>query len=212
MRSMLLALLFSTIASAEVVDFDKKEITLKFTYCSVGDGAFTNLEYLYAKTSKDADTAQKVKQLQDDRKAGRPLRGYDFLPLSLGEIRGFKVRVNVAGYTSNGAIATLRKEALEKADGIVFVASAAPSAQNENVKQFAQLKKDVGPRFEKLALALQLDADGVKDPVTIEAVRKSLGLPDTTPSFVATPLEGPGVFDTLKAVTRQAVLSLRDRK
>ena len=61
-----------------------------------------------------------------------------------------------------------------------------------------------------MPLVLQLDTEGVTEPVTLNALRTTLGLPETTPAFTATPKTGVGVFDTLKASAKQVLIALKN--
>ena len=91
------------------------------------------------------------------------------------------------------------------------MASAAPHAQKDNRVVFDRLKSDIathGSDLKSMPFVLQLDTDGVTDPVTLEALRKTLGLGETT-AFTATPTSGQGVFDTLKGIAKLTLMELK---
>ncbi|MDP3153548.1 MAG: gliding-motility protein MglA [Archangium sp.] len=208
MRFAWLLLFASTTASAAYIDYEKREINLKVVYVSATDGAHANLEYVFSKTNPEAKGKATITTVPSPK--GSAVKYFDFLPLALGEIRGFKVRFHLYGVRSEKQD-TAVKLVLKGADGIVFVASAAPHAQKDNRVVFDRLKSDLaaqGYDLKSMPFVLQLDTDGVTDPVTLEALRKTLGLGETT-AFTATPTSGQGVFDTLKGIAKLTLMELK---
>jgi mutual gliding-motility protein MglA len=203
MRLALLLLFVATTASAATVNFEKKEIKSKIVYVSVTEGAYANLSFIYEKTNPG-------------KKAPPPNgEAFDMLPLALGELRGFKTLFDLYGVRSAPQNTLTRQQLLKDVDGVIFVASAAPHAQRENTAAFERLKKDLavhGADVASISLVLQLDTDGVQAPVTVEALRKTLGLPETTQGFSATPKTGQGVFDTLKAMAKLLLMKLKNQQ
>src|SRR5688572_25367391 len=118
----LAALLSST------VDFDKKEINLKLLYVSADEAIATqNLDYVYRKTNPDAGPAA-------EKPERSPAGGYySFLPLSLGEIRGFKTRFHLYTMGTGKAYEADRRRVMKGADGIVFIADRDPKKSSANV-------------------------------------------------------------------------------
>lgn len=202
MRFTFLSLLLVTSASAATVDHTTREIRFKVVYASVTDGAHANLKHMAAKTGGDAAAPARAK-------AGT----YDFLQMKLGEIRGYTTHFDLYGLRFDALNAEARARVLQGVDAVVFIASAAPASQKDNQKSFATLKKAVasqGFALEKLPFVLQLDADAVEAPVPMEAVRETLGLPATTTGVHATPSTGVGVFETLKAIAKKALVELKN--
>jgi mutual gliding-motility protein MglA len=202
MRLALTSLLVATAASATTVNFEKREINAKIVYVSATTGAYSNLAYIFEKTNPG--------------KKAPPPKGeaYDMLTLALGEIRGFKTLFDLSGVRSQKQNVQTRQSMLEGVDGVIFVANAEPHAQKENVAAFERLKADLavhGTDVATISLVLQLDTDGVQAPVTVEALRKTLGLTETTQGFPATPTTGQGVFDTLKAMAKLVLTKLKSQ-
>lgn len=208
MRFAWFVLFASTSASAAFIDLEKKEINLKVVYVSATDGAHANLEYVFSKTNPEAKGKTAIMTVPSAK--GSTVKYFDFLPLALGEIRGFKVRFHLYGVRSEKQDAAVQL-VLKGADGIVFVASAAPHAQKDNRVVFDRLKADLATQgfdLKSMPFVLQLDTDGVTDPVTLEGLRKTLGLGEMT-AFTATPASGHGVFDTLKGIAKLTLMELK---
>ncbi|MDP1823637.1 MAG: gliding-motility protein MglA [Archangium sp.] len=209
MRVFFVGLLLLTLpASASFINYSAREINLKLVYVSASDAAGrANLEYVYGKTNPEA----KGKFISLAVEDGSHVQFFDFLPLSLGEIRGFKVRFHL--YTSvggKGAEAT-RRLILKGVDGVVFVADGDPKRSAENVRAFKQLKGDLaalGYDWKTTPITVQVQGEGVAQPMTPEVVAQALGLSDQ-PVFSATPVNGVGVFDTLKSSAKQMLLELK---
>jgi signal recognition particle receptor subunit beta len=100
------------------INYSSREINCKIVYYGPGlCGKTTNLQYIYKKTNP----AAKGKMISLATETERTLF-FDFLPLSLGEIRGFKTRFHL--YTVPGQVFydASRKLILKGVDGVVFVA------------------------------------------------------------------------------------------
>lgn len=200
--TLLVPLLAATSATASTVNYEQREINVKVVYVSAAHGAHDNLASIFEKTNPG--------------KKAPPPKGdtFDSLTLALGEIRGFKTLFDLTGVRSEPQHPEGRQLMFKGADGVIFVANASPHAQKENKEVFERLKKDLaanGLDVAELPLVLQLDTDGVQAPVTAEALRKTLGLTETTPVFSATPTTGEGVFDTLKAMAKKVLTALKSK-
>ena len=100
------------------INYSSREINCKIVYYGPGlCGKTTNLQYVYAKTNPEA----KGKMISLATETERTLF-FDFLPLSLGEIRGFRTRFHL--YTVPGQVFydASRKLILKGVDGVIFVA------------------------------------------------------------------------------------------
>lgn len=198
---MLTATLLALLSS--YVDFEKKEINLKLVYFSADEAVGNaNLEYVYAKTSPDAGTT-----MRSERHASG--RYYSFLPLTLGEIRGFKTRFHLYTMGSAKAYEAGRRQVLKGVDGIVFIADRSPKQSSVNVAALAQLKADLaanGVAWGSVPVIYQ--AIGAGD---LAATTKPLAVPADARVFEADPAQGTGVFDTLKAAAKAMLMALRDQ-
>jgi mutual gliding-motility protein MglA len=101
-----------------MINYASREINCKIVYYGPGlGGKTTNLEHVYGKVKPD--TRGKLISLATETE--RTLF-FDFLPVDLGTIRGFKTRFHL--YTVPGQVYynASRKLILKGVDGIVFVA------------------------------------------------------------------------------------------
>ena len=113
------------------INYSQREIILKIVYYGPGlCGKTTNLQHIYQKTNPDV----KGKMISLATETERTLF-FDFLPIDLGEVRGFKTRFHL--YTVPGQVYynATRKLVLQGADGVVFVADSQP--ENDMRRHFA---------------------------------------------------------------------------
>lgn len=209
MRTFLACLLLLALpSSASFINYSSKEINIKLVYVSVRDnGGGANLEYVYGKTNPEA----KGKFISLAKEDGTSVQFFDFLPLALGEIRGFKVRFHLYASKNGEGSAESRRLILKGVDGVVFVANGDPKHSAQNVTAFKQLQADLaahGYDWQSMPLTVQVQGDGVEKPMAPEVVGKALGL-SGQPIFAALPATGVGVFDTLKSSAKQVLMELK---
>lgn len=187
----------------------KRELTAKIVYYGPGlCGKTTNLHYIY----ESMDEGSRGKMLSLSTETDRTLF-FDFLPLDMGEVKGFRVRVQL--YTVPGQVfyEETRKRVLKGADGIVFVADSQRSMFEANRQSFAQLTaqlKDNGIDPESLPIVLQFNKRDLPEISTVEELDQALN-PGKLPFFEAIANEGVGVEDTLRSVTKQVLKNLLSR-
>jgi len=136
---------------------------------------------------------------------------FDFLPLALGQIRGFKTRFHL--YTVPGQVFydASRKLILKGVDGVVFVADSQIERMEANIESFENLKLNLieqGYNLEKTPYVVQYNKRDLPNAAPLDEIRKVLN-PVSVPEFEACATTGQGVFETLKSVAR---LVLRDLK
>ncbi|WAS92815.1 GTP-binding protein [Nannocystis punicea] len=188
------------------VNYAAKEINLKLVYYGPGlSGKTENAKWIHRKT--DPERRGALLQLTTDSE--RTLF-FDFMPLTLGTIRGFRVRVHV--YTVPGQIyyAATRKLVMRSADGVVFVADSQEQRMDANVESLDNLHRDVAEHRLDLgdAYVMQYNKRDTPDALPLAELRAALN-PAGWPEFAAVAVRGDGVFDTLRAVTRLAVAQLQ---
>lgn len=193
-----------------------KEIQVKIVYYGPGRcGKTTNLLYINQKMN-----AQFMgKMISIDTRGDKTLF-FDFLPLSLGKIRGFSIRVQL--YTVPGQVLynESRKMVLKGVDGVVFVADSMEVQQQANVESLQNLRDNLADDnldLDELPLVLQFnkrDLEGSVIPVLDEAALNhdlnSL-LKNPAPAVMASALQGPGVFDTLREVSKITIKSVHHK-
>jgi signal recognition particle receptor subunit beta len=189
------------------INYSQKEINCKIVYYGPGlCGKTTNLQYIYNKTSPET----KGKLISLSTETDRTLF-FDFLPLALGEIRGFRTRFHL--YTVPGQVFydASRKLILKGVDGVVFVADSQLERMEANMESLENLSVNLaeqGYDFNKVPTVLQYNKRDLPNAVSIEEMRKSLnrrGIPE----YQAVAPTGVGVFDTLKSVAKLVLTELR---
>jgi len=189
------------------INYSSREINCKLVYYGPGlGGKTTNLQYIYAKTNPEA----KGKMISLATETERTLF-FDFLPLSLGEIRGFKTRFHL--YTVPGQVFydASRKLILKGVDGIVMVADSQVERMEANIESLENLRSNLeeqGYDLDKLPYVIQYNKRDLPNAAPIEELRQLLN-PTNVPEFEATAVNGQGVFDTLKAVAKSVLTELK---
>ena len=189
------------------INYMAREINCKIVYYGPGlCGKTTNLQYIYERTNPDA----KGKMISLATETERTLF-FDFLPLSLGEIRGFKTRFHL--YTVPGQVFydASRKLILKGVDGVIFVADSQMErleANQESVENLRTNLAEQGYSLEKIPYVIQYNKRDLPNVVTVEELR-SLINPMSVPDFEANARSGVGVFDTLKAVSKLVLNELK---
>jgi signal recognition particle receptor subunit beta len=193
-----------------------KEIQVKIVYYGPGRcGKTTNLLYINQRMN-----AQFMgKMISIDTRGDKTLF-FDFLPLSLGKIRGFSIRVQL--YTVPGQVLynESRKMVLKGVDGVVFVADSMEVQQQANVESLQNLRENLTEDnldLDELPLVLQFnkrDLEGSVIPVLDEGVLENdlnSMLKNPAPTVMASALQGPGVFDTLREVSKITIKSVHHK-
>lgn len=189
------------------INYSSREINCKIVYYGPGlCGKTTNLQYVYAKTNPEA----KGKMISLATETERTLF-FDFLPLSLGEIRGFKTRFHL--YTVPGQVFydASRKLILKGVDGVVFVADSQIERTEANIESMENLKVNLaeqGYDLNKIPFVIQYNKRDLPNVATVEELNRLLN-PRNVPEFQAVAPTGVGVFDTLKMVAKLVLTELK---
>lgn len=192
------------------INYSSREINCKIVYYGPGlCGKTTNLQYIYGKTNPEA----KGKMISLATETERTLF-FDFLPLSLGAIRGFKTRFHL--YTVPGQVFydASRKLILKGVDGVVFVADSQNERMDANIESLENLRvnlKEQGYDLDALPYVIQYNKRDLPNAASMEELRGSMN-PKAVPDFEAVAPKGVGVFDTLKAVSRLVLMELKQGK
>jgi signal recognition particle receptor subunit beta len=192
------------------INYASREINCKIVYYGPGlCGKTTNLQYVYQRTAPGA----KGKMISLATETERTLF-FDFLPLALGEIRGFKTRFHL--YTVPGQVFydASRKLILKGVDGVVFVADSQEERMDANVESQDNLRinlKEQGYDLDKLPYVVQYNKRDLPNVVSIEELRKELNL-TKVPEYEACATTGEGVFETLKSVAKLILIDLKKGK
>jgi hypothetical protein len=189
------------------INYSSREINCKIVYYGPGlCGKTTNLQYIYRRTNPE----QKGKLISLATETERTLF-FDFLPLSLGDIKGFKIRFHL--YTVPGQVfyAASRKLILKGVDGVVFVADSQLERMESNIESLEDLKINLaeqGYELDKLSSVVQYNKRDLPNVVPFEDMDKLLNYRNV-PWFEAVAVTGKGVFETLKAIAKQVLFELK---
>jgi hypothetical protein len=184
------------------------QMAAKIVYYGPGlCGKTSNLSFIYAKTSPGSRGEMVSLETESDRTLF-----FDLLPIEVGTIGGFKTRLQL--YTVPGQVFynTTRKLVLKGVDGIVFVADSQRPMREANLESFASLGdnlKELGLDVNELPLVLQFNKRDLKNVLTPEELNADLNPTDVHPFFEASAINGDGVFETLKEITKLTLKKLR---
>jgi signal recognition particle receptor subunit beta len=189
------------------INYASREINCKIVYYGPGlCGKTTNLQYIYDTTAPTA----KGKLISLATETDRTLF-FDFMPLELGTVRGFKTRFHL--YTVPGQVFydASRKLILKGVDGVVFVADSQEERMDANIESLYNLEENLqanGYDLSKIPYVLQLNKRDLPNVITAEEMVSELRRKDE-PVHEAVASKGNGVFDTLKSVAKQVLTELR---
>lgn len=189
------------------VNYHTKEINCKIVYYGPGlGGKTTNIQYIYQKTSSQNKGQMITLNTENERTLF-----FDFLPLDLGEIRGFKTRFHL--YTVPGQVfyEASRKLILRGVDGLVFVADSQVERMEANLESYQGLERNLaeqGYDVSKVPMVMQWNKRDLPNIVPVEDLRFQLNK-RKFPEFEAVATNGQGVFDTLKMVSKSVLLNIK---
>ena len=189
------------------INYASREINCKIVYYGPGlCGKTTNLQHIYDSTAPQA----KGKLISLATETDRTLF-FDFMPLELGTVRGFKTRFHL--YTVPGQVYydASRKLILKGVDGVVFVADSQEERMDANVESLYNLEDNLqsqGYDLNQLPYVLQLNKRDLPNVIPMHDLTHEFQKKGE-PVFEAVAKDGTGVFDTLKAVAKQVLTELR---
>ncbi len=222
-----------------MINYASREINCKIVYYGPGlGGKTTNLEFIYGKVKPE--TRGKLISLATETE--RTLF-FDFLPVDLGTIRGFKTRFHL--YTVPGQVYynASRKLILKNVDGVVFVGDSQLDRMEANLESMQNLYDNMaeyGYDLTKMPFVIQYNKRDLPNAAPLQQLQEALNpgwevddpakqrvtpdpyragqnlveqLPDgewieRAPHFESVAVQGDGIFDTLKAVSKLVLKSL----
>jgi signal recognition particle receptor subunit beta len=189
-----------------MINYASREINCKIVYYGPGlCGKTTNLEYIFEKVAPN--TRGKLISLATETE--RTLF-FDFLPVDLGAIRGFKTRFHL--YTVPGQVYynASRKLILKGVDGVVFVGDSQVERLDANIESMHNLYDNLseyGLDLREIPFVIQYNKRDLPNTSSLQELEAQLN-PNRVPYFEAVAVRGIGVFDTLKAVSKLVIKSL----
>ena len=189
-----------------LINYAGREINCKIVYYGTGlGGKTTNLEYVYSKVNPNA----KGKMISLATETERTLF-FDFLPIDLGDVKGFKTRFHL--YTVPGQVYynASRKLILKGVDGVIFVADSQAERMEANIEAMHNLYENLdsyGYDLTTMPFAMQYNKRDLPNAMSMADLRAQLN-PMGVPDFEGVAIEGRGVFETLGAVSKMVVQAL----
>lgn len=189
------------------VNLPLREITCKIVYYGPGlCGKTTNLQYIYAKTNPEARGNMISLATETDRTLF-----FDFLPLGLGEIRGYKTRFHLYSVPGQVFYDASRKLILRGVDGVVFVADSLEDRMDANLESMENLRINLaehGYDLDTIPFVIQYNKRDLPNAVPLEELSRQLN-PRRVPEFEAVAVNGDGVFETLKAIAKLVLTKVK---
>jgi mutual gliding-motility protein MglA len=191
------------------VNYNNKEITAKIVYYGPAlSGKTTCLRYIFNNDSVE----NKGKLITLDTDGDRTLF-FDFLPMEIGKLGNYSIKIQL--YTVPGQVAydTTRKLVLQGADGVVFVADSQVIMREQNNESFTNLKKNLklnNLQFDKMPLIFQFNKRDLKEILPLTALNKDLN-PDNKSFFPTVATNGENVLEGLHAVIKLVIMHLKNQ-
>lgn len=190
------------------INYASREINCKVVYCGPGlSGKTTNVQYIYEQTQQD----QRGKLVTLSTENERTLF-FDFLPLAVGEIRGYKTRFHLYTIPGQTFYEVSRQFILKGIDGIVFVVDSQAERMEANIESYESLGKSLdtqGYDINKIPVVFQYnkrDAQGAVTVAELEATFNAM----KRPYFEAIANRGQGVMETLQAISQWIIRELKE--
>lgn len=191
-----------------LINYAKREINAKIVYYGPGlCGKTTNIKYVHEKLRPD--TRGKLLSLATE--TDRTLF-FDFLPVDLGEVKGFHTRFHL--YTVPGQVFynSTRKMVLKGADGIVFVADSQREMLEANRESLANLRENLveqGKDIDEIPMVIQYNKRDLPTAMSVEELDRALN-PRQLPTFSACAHDGTGVLQTLSSIAKMILFKMRE--
>lgn len=189
------------------VNYASREINCKIVYYGPGlGGKTTNLKYIYRRTNPNL----RGKMISLATETDRTLF-FDFLPMDLGAIKGFKTRLHL--YTVPGQVFynASRKLILKGVDGIVNVMDSNVERMDANVESIRNLREnlqEMALNLGDIPYVLQLNKRDIPNPVNAEEMKRILQIKGES-VFEAIAIRGSGVLESLKCVAKLVLQDLK---
>jgi signal recognition particle receptor subunit beta len=189
------------------INYAAKEINCKIVYFGSGlCGKTTNVQYIYEHTQNEARGKLVTLSTENERTLF-----FDFLPLSVGDVRGYKTRFHLYTIPGQTFYEVSRQFILKGVDGIVFVADSQAERMEANIESFEGLEKSLdkqGYDINKLPLVFQYNKRDLPGAVSIRELEATFN-PMKKPFFEAVAFKGQGVMETLQAVSQAIIRELK---
>ncbi len=193
-----------------VLDYEKKEVNAKIVFYGPAlSGKTTNIHFIYSKLIPD----HRGELMTLSTKSHRTLF-FDFLPVELGEVKGLNTRFFL--YTVPGQIFynNIRKQVLDRVDGIVFIADSHPKLKQENIQSYQNLEEnllEMGRSLKDIPHVIQYNKRDMPDVQGLEDLHRQINKYNA-PFFEAVATKGTSVLKTLTTISKMVLKNLRETK
>ena len=186
------------------VDVKKRQLECKIVFCGTGmGGKTTNLRMIHQGT----EPKMRGKLLALETESERTLF-FDFVPISVGKIRGLDTRFAFYTVPGQSFYNLTRKAILKDVDGIVFVSDSQEDRMDANVDSILNLKENLEThniKLQNLPHVIQYNKRDLSPITTVDEMREELN-PYQAPDFEAVATKGTGVFETLREIVQMVVV------
>ena len=192
------------------INFAVREINFKIVYYGPGlSGKTTNLKQIYDQVPAESKGEMVSLATEDERTLF-----FDFLPLDLGKVNGFKTRFHL--YTVPGQVFynSSRKLILRGVDGVVFVADSEPDRLRANAESLRNLRENLQEynlRLADVPTVIQVNKRDLPDALPMEMINAVLNPDGRFQVFEAVASEFKGVFEPLRAVATMVLEKLAQK-
>ncbi|NDF14798.1 gliding-motility protein MglA [bacterium] len=185
-----------------------REVNCKIVYVGTGlSGKTTNVQYVYENTHSSERSGKLVSLSTENERT----LFFDFLPLSVGEVRGYKTRFHLYTIPGQTFYEASRDFILKGVDGVVFVVDSAPERMDANIEawdHFQQALLRQGYDLARIPVVFQYNKRDLPNAAPIEELEKTFNL-SKKPSFEAVANRGEGVMETLESISQMVMNALR---
>jgi signal recognition particle receptor subunit beta len=192
-----------------LINYGTKSIAIKIVYYGPGlSGKTTNLRYLY--TNMDPDFRGELLCLETPTE--RTLF-FDLLPIKAGMIQDFMTYIQIMTVPGQIFYEASRRSVLKGVDGIVFVADSQISLLGTNLETLKNLNKnlkELGLDMNSIPIVFQYNKRDLDNLIPVETFNKLLN-PGGLPHVESCALDGRGIFETLKEISKLVVPAVKER-
>lgn len=189
------------------INYATKEVNCKIIYCGPGlSGKTTNIQYVYEHTQQENKGRLITLSTENERTLF-----FDFLPLAVGDIRGYRARFHLYTIPGQTFYEVSRQFILKGVDGIVFVADSLAERMEANIESFELLEKSLekqGYDLNRIPLVFQYNKRDMPDIVSLHELESTFN-PMRRPQFEAVANRGDGVMETLQTVCQLILNELK---
>ncbi|MBN1666770.1 MAG: hypothetical protein JW862_06765 [Anaerolineales bacterium] len=189
------------------INWQLRELNLKIVYYGPAlSGKTTNLEQIYARVNPSQRSELVSLKTHEDRTLF-----FDFMQLELGKIGGLTPKIHLYTVPGQSYYEASRRLMLRGSDGVVFVADSTPSRINDNRASWRDMQNhlrsfDIDPDQAPIVVQVnKQDLPAALKPMTIKYMLQINGLP----MIEAVAVQGHGVLETLKTITRNVIVQIQ---